>query len=348
LAYGHNIVCVAITDRFEDYNSPAAPGSSRNVITVGAFDAKSERVWPLQNYGPTLDGRCKPDVIAPGVEPQTSPCVYWRSGIIADSMYDMPHEFYHNIPWEVQYDPPVNRTVDTSSYYFGTEFSAAFVTGAVAQTIDYGKHNDQNLDHRVIKAIIMNSGVKAKRIDGSPWSNNLTQPLDNQQGTGILNMVRVYRMYSAGEQYPLSAAIPGYDFDKVTNNVGDGPTQGRVVYNFGQLTSSDSNIDITLVWDRHTFWKDKNNNNIIDANDSFLTAPTDCQDNLDLVLFCNGIKVAASQSRVDNVEHISLTGLTPGMYELHVERLPVPNSGNSEEYATAWFSDGTWKSTDIK
>jgi RNA polymerase sigma-70 factor (ECF subfamily) len=348
LAYGHNTVCVAMTDRFEDYNSPAAPGSSRNVITVGGFDKKLERAWPIDNYGPTLDGRCKPDVIAPGVEPQTSPSIYWRSGIAADSGYDIPHEWYHNIPWKVQYDPPIKYTVDASEYYFGTEFSAAFVTGAVAQMLDYGRRNGENTDHRVIKAIIMNSGVKAKDADGSPWSNSLTRPLDDEQGTGVLNIERVYAMYSAGEQPPQAAKVPGYDFDEVIMTVDDGPMEGRVIYRLGQLQTDDSSIDITLVWDRHTFWNDKNNNNIIDANDSFFTDPTDCQDNLDLVLFCNGVEVAASRSKVDNVEHISLTRLMPGRYELHVERLPVSKSGNSEEYAIAWYSDGRWGSPNIK
>jgi len=47
-----------------------------------------------------------------------------------------------------------------------------------------------NRDHRLIKAILMNSGVTALDDDGSPWANSQTVPLDNQQGTGILNLQR--------------------------------------------------------------------------------------------------------------------------------------------------------------
>jgi hypothetical protein len=45
---------------------------------------------------------------------------------------------------------------------------------------------------------------------------------------------------------------------------------------------------------------------------------------------------------VDTVEHLHLTGLAPGAYELHVERLAVPNSGSGETYGLAWYSSVLW------
>jgi hypothetical protein len=312
LAYGLNIVCVPAVNQLDEYDKPTAPGSSRNVITVGGLYNDLQRAWGPQDHGPTLDGRCKPDLLGNDAAKAVSVSPNWRDGFPA------------------------------AEGYFGTSFSAPFVTGAVAQMIDYGRGNNQNTDHRVIKAIIMNSGVKAKDADGSPWSNSPTQPLDDQQGTGILDMHRVHDMYAAGEQSPKTAAVPGYDFGEVIMTVDDGPTEGRVVYNFGQLNNSGSNIDITLVWDRHTFWDDDNSNGLIDASDSFFTSPADRQDNLDIVLYRNGFEIAASRSLVDNVEHISLTGLQPGGYELHVERLTVADSGYSEEYALAWHANGSW------
>ncbi len=343
LAYGRNIVCVAIPDRLENLDKPAAPGSSRNVITVGGLDSTLQRAWSLQNHGPTLDGRCKPDLLANNADSPIAPSAAWRIGLPIESDYDMPYEWYHDIPTKVQYKSPVEYTDDDSEPYFGTEYSAAFVAGAAVQMLDYGRGNNQNTDHRVIKAIIMNSGVKAEDADGSPWSNSPTQPLDDQQGTGILNIRRVHAMYSAGEQSPEAAVVPGYDFGRVTETIDNGPAAGRVVYNFGQLQTPDADIDVTVVWDRHTFWNDTNNNNTIDANDTFFTDQNDLQDNLDMVLYYQGNEIAASRSIVDNVEHISLTGLEPGVYQLHLERLAEPNSGDSEDYAIAWYSNGSWQ-----
>jgi RNA polymerase sigma-70 factor (ECF subfamily) len=316
LAYGRNIVCVAVLNEFEDYNKPTAPGSSRNVITVGGLDDGLQRAWEPQNHGPTLDGRCKPDLLGNNAANPVAASAKWRDGFPVDEGYS------------------------------GTSFSAAFVTGAVAQMLDYGSFGGQNIDHRVTKAIIMNSGVKVFDANGAPWSNTTTQPLDDQQGTGVLNIARVYQMYSAGEQEPRTAAIPGYDFGEIQEITGDDSTTGYVVYDFGYLETPDANVDVTLVWDRHTFWDDRNNNGLIDANDSFFTSIGDRQDNLDLVLYADGVEIAASRSMVDNVEHISLTSLQPGHYELHVERLPVMSSGNSEKYAIAWYSDGSWKPHD--
>jgi endonuclease G len=44
------------------------PGTAQNVISVGAVDAATPvQVGAFSSYGPTRDGRCKPEVAAPGV-----------------------------------------------------------------------------------------------------------------------------------------------------------------------------------------------------------------------------------------------------------------------------------------
>jgi hypothetical protein len=182
---------------------------------------------------------------------------------------------------------------------------------------------------------------------GAPWSNSPTVPLDNQQGTGILNLQRVYAMYSAGQQTNGAVAVPGYDFTTIfgTNAPGTnilGSANGVVCYRLGSPASASADLDVTLAWDRHTFWNDVNGNGRIDSADTFYTNPSDAQDNLDLVLYRNGTIVAQSCSTVDTIEHLHLTGLPPGAYQLNVERLNVLNSGNSEPYGLAWFSSVAW------
>jgi hypothetical protein len=317
MAYASNLVVVAYVNELSSPTIPTAPGSARNVITVGGTDSNLTNAWEFDNFGPTLDGRCKPDLLGGSATNCIVPSWDWRDGFPA------------------------------AYGYVGNSFAGPFVTGAAAQMLGYAKKNGLNRDHRLIKALIMNSGVTALNDMGMPWSNSVTSPLDQQQGTGILNMQRVYAMYSAGQQHSGPVAVPGYDSTIVygTNSPGLnrlGATNGVVSYRLGSPTNR-ADLDVTLAWDRHTFWSDLNNNHIIDAADTFyINTNTDAQGNLDLVLFSNGVVFAQSRSTLDTVEHLHLTGLAPAAYELHVERLYVPNSGTNETYGLAWYSSVAW------
>ena len=318
LAYASNSVVVAYVNELTSPTIPTAPGSARNVITVGGLDTTLTEAWSSDNYGPTLDGRCKPDLLGDGATNCIAPNWAWRSG--------MPAAYG----------------------FWGNSFAGPFVTGAAVQMLGYAKKNGLNRDHRLIKAMIMNSGVTALNDLGEPWSNSETSPLDAQQGTGILNLQRVYAMYSAGQQPTGPVAVPGFDSAAVfgTNTPGLnllGSTNGVGSYRLGSPATASADLDITLAWDRHTFWDDVNGNGRIDAADTFfVNTNTDAQNNLDLVLFRNGVAVAQSRSVLDTIEHLHLTGLAPGAYELHVERLAVPNSGKSETYGLAWYSSVSW------
>ncbi|MCS7465782.1 S8 family serine peptidase [Stieleria sp. ICT_E10.1] len=309
LSYGLDIVAVPAVNQLGSHPRPTAPGSSRNVITVGGLRETLDRAWSQQDYGPTLDGRSKPDLIGNAAVDVVSTRADWRDGRLAGGGFG------------------------------GTSFATPFVTGAVAQMLDYGKRNQLTTDHRLIKAIVMNSGTKTLDADGSPWSNTVTQPLDNQQGTGVLNLSRVHDMYSSGQQLPGKVAPIGYDFGEINGTVNSGG--GVATYDLGHATSA-GEIDVTLTWDRHTFWNDVNSNGRIDAADNFYVDPNDAQDNLDLVLLRDSVPVARSESTVDNVEHLHVTNLQPGRYELQVLRRDVANSGPGETYALAWHSDAVY------
>lgn len=306
LSYGRDIVAVPAVNQLSNHPRPTAPGSSRNVITVGGLNATHDRAWSQQDYGPTLDGRSKPDLLGNAAVDVVSTRSNWRDGRLAGGGFG------------------------------GTSLSTPFVTGAVAQMLDYGKRNQLTTDHRLIKAVIMNSGTKTLDADGSPWTNTVTQPLDNQQGTGVLNLPRIHEMYSSGQQQPGEIAPVGYDFGEILGTVDSGG--GTATYDLGNLVVT-GDIDVTLTWDRHTFWNDANTNGRIDAADNFYVDPNDAQDNLDLVLLRDSQPIAQSRSSVDNVEHLHVTDLQPGDYQLQVVRRNVPNSGSGETYALAWHSD---------
>ncbi|MGO9547001.1 MAG: S8 family serine peptidase [Rhodomicrobium sp.] len=51
---------------YPNYRTVTAPGTAKNVITVGAINADDNSMTEFSSYGPTQDGRIKPDVVAPG------------------------------------------------------------------------------------------------------------------------------------------------------------------------------------------------------------------------------------------------------------------------------------------
>ncbi len=309
LAYGENILCVPAVNQLVDYDKPTAPGSSRNVLTVGGMENDLMRAWSEHDHGPTLDGRSKPDLL--GNDSAFVPQAWqgWRFGF-----------------------PAILGGGGTSA-------AAPHVTGAAAQLIDYGKANGESLDQKVLRAVLMTSANKALDADGTPWANGLTTPLDDEQGAGVIDTVRAHAIYSAGS-WTQSGGIPAYDLATVNGEIeGVG---GRVVYALGRPQGASASLTATLVFDRHTFWDDVNSNGVIDQGDGFYLDPNDGQDDLDLALVRDGVEVAASRSLVDTVEHLHLEDLAPGDYELHVERRQVAGSGSGEEFALAIFSETPW------
>lgn len=131
LAYASNSVVIAYVNELTSPTIPTAPGSARNVITVGGLDSDFTEAWASDNFGPTLDGRCKPDLLGNIATNCIAPSPYWRGGFPA------------------------------SYGYWGNSFAGPFVAGAAVQMLGYAKQHGLNRDHRLIKAMIMNSGVTA-------------------------------------------------------------------------------------------------------------------------------------------------------------------------------------------
>lgn len=51
----------------EGYFTIAPPANAKNIMTVGAVDSNDDSIWSGSSFGPTADGRIKPDIVAPGV-----------------------------------------------------------------------------------------------------------------------------------------------------------------------------------------------------------------------------------------------------------------------------------------
>jgi hypothetical protein len=181
----------------------------------------------------------------------------------------------------------------------GTSFSAPLVAGAGAVISQYGllatatgiNSNIENipfsrnatdpLDHRVLKAILMNGaahtnvdGTQLTRSNGTPWTRTtnlqggkaLPAPLaglavgpvsvqaqsglDPQLGTGQLNLLGSLNNYAAGEQGPgapgAAAVQPiGWDFETVAGNA---PANTLFTYNYN-VTGTSADFQASLAWD---------------------------------------------------------------------------------------------------
>jgi len=257
----------------------SSPATAYNVIAVGAYGGSS-------SSGPTLDGRCKPDITAPA------------------SL---------------------------------TSFSTPLVAGTAAVLFQGGARGDGGTgtataatDARTIKALLLNGATKPPG-----WTNVAIKPLDLRYGAGVLHAWNSYRQLRGGQHAPVvtqtistGGAHPpasntnnlptrrGWDFRTVTHLL----TLDLVNHYFFDLSgAAGRTFTATLTWHRQQ--------NQLSIN------------NLDLFLYdaATGTLVASSESVVDNVEHLYVTGLPAGRYNLQVlKRGGLTMVSGSETYALAF------------
>jgi hypothetical protein len=201
-----------------------------------------------------------------------------------------------------------------------TSYSTPLVAGAAAILLQAGAREDGSpgtasaaTDSRTIKALLLNGAQKP-----AGWTNTSTRPLDTNYGAGVLNVLNAYRQLRGGRHSPAASIsigtgephppsnstnnIPsrrGWDFDTIQSSV----IRDGVHHYFVDLSGTSNRLFTftgTLVWQRAE--------NEIGIND------------LDLFLFdaADGALVSASQSTVDNIEHIFVKDLPPKRYNLQV------------------------------
>ena len=233
LAERYGLIIVAgIGNGFNANNPLLYPGAAANVIGVGVVDSvNTENLETnLANFclahpqhsslGPTDDGRCKPDIVAPG-------------NALA------PDENEPN-----SYEPTGNWS----------SFSTPIVAGTLGLLIQKAKQ-DQNLSpavspqggNCVMKALLLNSAKKLPY-----WHKGLlktdddhTAPLDYIQGAGMLDALGAYEHLTAGRNKPGDVPETGWDLNLLKS---ESPEN---TYKITLSEPTDKFITATIAWNRH-------------------------------------------------------------------------------------------------
>jgi hypothetical protein len=295
---------------------PFYPGAGPNAIGVGVVSsvnvpdpatklAHFALAYPEESSaGPTQDGRCKPDVIAPGN------CLVPPTG--SDRDYVMAGNW--------------------------SSFSAPVVGGVVGLLVQAARQ-DASLDaalsaqggNCVLKSILMNSATKLpywhKGRLGPEDDHEV--PLDYLQGAGMVNAVAAWQLLKAGQARPGAVPAAGWDLNQL--ELGRNLPQ---VYRLTVEAPDRQVITATLVWNRH--YSDYPFKRVPDS-DSDLRLEVWA---VDPANSANDLLLDYSDSKVDNVEHISIpTRADRTIYEIVVSNgsLEGPaRTAGDERYGLAW------------
>jgi hypothetical protein len=253
-AYGDKLLVIAAGNNGESGGLLDQPADSFNGLTVGALDATdpnatglfdpgrmpADRVAPYSSWAPLANGRAGVDVVAPGTDLWSTLAINYtgENGLVA-------------------------------GVASGTSFAAPHVTGVAA--LLYGaaqyplfgysdKGTPLSTDHKLIKAIIMNSADKIPGLDANGNAQSTWEPGEVTVTNGVPNAI-VPLNYAVG-----SGSVNGnsayLEYSESGNNFWDlntvAATGDNIYYTFGlgKFSTSDptqmlSGLTATLVWDRH-------------------------------------------------------------------------------------------------
>ena len=310
------LVVAGIGNGTDASDPPLYPGAGSNALGVGVVNSV-KTADPATNLtyfslahpdqstsGPTIDGRSKPDVIAPG------------NCLVAQA--DDDHGYEMSGDW--------------------SSFATPVAAGVVSLMVQAAKL-DENLSpvlssdggNCLMKAIVMNSASKLPY-----WHKGLLStaddhetPLDYVQGAGMVNAVEAYRLLKTGRVEPNSVSTGGWDLNGLD---GTGAPQ---IYRIVVDDPAEKMLTTTLVWNRH--YSAKYPFERIVGTDTDLRIEVWAIDSTDST---NDLLLDWCDSRIDNVEHIYVPTL-PGysVYDIVVSYGSTESDAEihlPERYALAW------------
>jgi hypothetical protein len=234
MAGQHGLIVVAgVGNGTNAHDTVLYPGAGANVIGVGVVDsvnaadpaiklAQFSLAYPEHSsFGPTADGRCKPDIVAPG-----------------------------NCLAAVVKEP--NRYEPTGNW---SSFSTPVVAGVVGLLVQKAKEDpalsaalSPTGGNCVMKAILLNSATKLPfwHKGRLPKDDDHLAPLDYIQGAGMVNAVGAYEQLVSGQYEPDDVPTVGWDLNHLQKN-----ENARSTYRITLPNPTNKVITATVVWNRH-------------------------------------------------------------------------------------------------
>ncbi|MEM9352593.1 MAG: hypothetical protein AAGA92_06240 [Planctomycetota bacterium] len=231
----------------------------------------------------------------------------------------------------------------TESYYGGGRTKPDIVAGgftvssntamvsSVASVLHEVVAGTDAAKSETMKAILLAGATKEQYFETfvdpdsglvDPWERTPSQPLDNIFGAGQLNAFNSYVMTEGGQFTGSTGAAGspianhGWDYQSEITPTDD------VKYEFTIPEGKHAaEVSIVLAW----------NYEVTDINPGNAFSPSESFANLDLELLdSDGGLIDHSVSVVDNVEHVYVTGLSPGTYTFQV------STDAARDYGIAW------------
>lgn len=338
--YGDKLMVIAAGNEGEGTGFLDTPADSFNGLTVGALDAinpnatalndpgraPADRIAPYSSWRPLANGRAGVDVVAPGTDLWSTLAIDYtgQNGLVA-------------------------------GVASGTSFATPHVTGEAA--LLYGaaqyplfgfsdKGTFLSTDHKLMKAIIINSADKIPGLDAAGNAQDSWQPGEVVTGSdGVPNaIVPLNYAVGSGSANANSAYLEYSESGNTFWDLNTLPATGSDIYypfGLGKFSTTDptsllSGLTATLVWDRHVdLTLGTTENDAVDVTKDLLS-------DLDLVLqeqvgpgdwediYMSG----GTGSTVDQIYLPVLSGTGNYRLDVHGGQIADPASGG-EQYALA-------------
>jgi hypothetical protein len=194
------------------------------------------------------------------------------------------------------------------------------------------------------------SAGTAPRTSGwtpSAWTSDgngvisIIKPLDDEQGTGLLDVERMIIQQFSGKQGPGNVGMIGWDLNELS------PNTSTKTYNLNGQINQGQFITATLAWDRV---QDENDgDNQIESDDSYLDRPPGPNDlgtlpDFNLTIYKGNVKIAESIATSagqdgENVEHLHIPVPAGGNdYKIEVKLLGDNTITKNYKYSLAWWA----------
>ena len=258
-------------------------------------------------------------------------------------------------------DGPGRMRPDIVGPQFTTSEAVATISASSAMLVDVAR-GDESLPaaaeaSEVIKAVLMAGADHTGPIDGTgdQWSNESPQtghargqtqsPLDPVVGAGHLDIERAYLILTGGQQSgalddqtPGDASSAGWSLESIAGGA-------TMQWRFRSLGYSDE-FSILATWHR-MIESDFSGGSLANFDLSLLRMTDGAAANINgyegIGVFDEGNVI--SESFIDNVEHLYVTGLQPGHYVISLNRRDAEST--PADVAIAWWTDGEVLNADI-